>query len=241
MNVKNTISSRPSSDLPDDHCTFELNFAEADADFELQSNLFRTRPTSSPENSRPQENKDILNSHKKRKRDKDGFLTPTTPDIPKSSSKHGMPSHESLFGMGPKGDVASRRDANEGCWTSLDDGQQVLLSMTDSSKTPHDNAFTESAVNSSSMCAVGGDNTNSVQSYDSIFKDMIQEFKVVVMQSCQEFCGSEEHESQSLKELEKLLQEALDIEENLLRQKDFMHRRLAAISQRLGHPQEPNL
>lgn len=73
-------------------------------------------------------------------------------------------------GMGPKGDVASRRDANEGCWTSLDEGQQVLLSMTDSSKTPHDNAFTESAVNSSSMCAVGGDNTNSVQSYDSIFK-----------------------------------------------------------------------
>ncbi|XP_033762860.1 uncharacterized protein LOC117344277 [Pecten maximus] len=154
----------------------------------------------------------INTSPRKRKIDKDGFVTPATPDIPKSSCHYGQTKQMRIDGI----------TNNEGEGYSLDN---VVNHVTGQLQ---DENCTVNQMPSSSQKVL-----HSFKPIVDVMKDLSEESKNVHDQFSNMFRESEEYETICPEKLDKLIGEATALEENLNQQKQVLCSRLKALSRTL--------
>ncbi|XP_060065962.1 uncharacterized protein LOC132546268 [Ylistrum balloti] len=152
----------------------------------------------------------INTSPRKRKIDKDGFVTPATPDIPKSSCHYGQTKQMRID------ENANKED--EGYNTSK---------LTDHSpgQVSHGDCLRVSTPSQKDL--------QSVQSITDIINDMSEEANHIHQQFSKLFRECEEYEVLCPERLDKLIAEAKTLEENQNQQKQVMCGRLKVLSRTL--------
>ncbi|KAK6166694.1 hypothetical protein SNE40_023329 [Patella caerulea] len=140
---------------------------------------------------------------RKRKLDDEGFVTPATPDIPKSSSKYEMPS----------GNVEMQRN---------DD----YLEYYDYDKVDGDGVTGFEEENPLYKTQV-------YKSAADLIKDIAEECKMRMLEWSSELSESETFESFCASRLDRLVTDAKDLEDSLNKQKDLLRKRLGFISRTL--------
>ncbi|OWF42361.1 uncharacterized protein LOC110461191 isoform X1 [Mizuhopecten yessoensis] len=151
----------------------------------------------------------INTSPKKRKIDKDGFVTPATPDIPKSSCHYGQ-----VKLMRGDGDI-NKEDEEYSLGEVAEQANGVL---------------------SEAGCigvSAPSQNDQSVHPVENLIKDMSEETKNIYHQFSKVFRECEEYETACPERLDKLLTEAKALEENLNQQKQVLCNRLKGLSRTL--------
>ncbi|XP_063419796.1 uncharacterized protein LOC134704941 [Mytilus trossulus] len=144
-------------------------------------------------------------SPKKRKIDKDGFLCPATPDIPLTSSQHGQQKHDAQEGSEPEteSEYQEQYEAEDiHCESSLQGLSQ----------------FNEDPKDRSMMCMA------------ELVQDLGQDSKMLHNQWAETFSESENFENLCPTRLDKMIEQAKQLEESLLKQKELLCNRLNVIS-----------
>lgn len=150
----------------------------------------------------------INTSPRKRKIDKEGFVTPATPDIPKSSSHHKQ--------MRVEGISPNENKEQYNLEQSTDPASDQLL----------EEDCTVTQMSSQKTIQAG-------RPIVEVIKDMSEETKNVHDQFFKMFSESEEYETQCPDKLDKLIGEAKALEENLNQQKQVLCSRLKGLSRTL--------
>ncbi|XP_076461473.1 uncharacterized protein LOC143293964 [Babylonia areolata] len=228
-------------------CNFELNFGDVeDEDLTASTgDLFATRQTpaeSLTDQGDHTADHDRRTHSRKRKMDKEGFVTPATPDIPKSSLQFGLPGHADFSGAG-EGECGGveREEPGDGFVLTQQQSpppppqqpqqQQQQQRRKQRQRKQHHDVTEASDVSMSSPPQVS---ENRHQAAADLFEELAQGTKMLIIQMAQNFRESEEYESVCLNNVESLLVEARDLEDRLRHQKDLLQQRIFMIGRRLS-------
>ncbi|VDI23462.1 testis-expressed sequence 12 protein [Mytilus galloprovincialis] len=151
-------------------------------------------------------------SPKKRKIDKDGFLCPATPDIPLTSSQHGQQKHDAQEGseLEAESEYQEHYEAEDiHCEPSLQVIEPSLQGLSQFNEDPKDRSM---------MCMA------------ELVQDLGQDSKMLHKQWAETFSESENFENLCPTRLDKMIEQAKQLEESLLKQKELLCNRLNVIS-----------
>ncbi|CAG2227388.1 unnamed protein product [Mytilus edulis] len=159
-------------------------------------------------------------SPKKRKIDKDGFLCPATPDIPLTSSQHGQQKHDAQEGSELEAEYQEQYEAEDiHCEPSLQGLSQFNEDPKDCEPSLQGlSQFNEDPKDRSMMCMA------------ELVQDLGQDSKMLHNQWAETFSESENFENLCPTRLDKMIEQAKQLEESLLKQKELLCNRLNVIS-----------
>lgn len=180
------------------------------------------------------------NSTRKRKVDEEGFVHPTTPDIPKSSIRYGLPSKpfgfeklinhdqdilaEDAVRQNPDFDETNEESNN----TRREESESVISSE-DAKVT--ENACVEIYTDSDSERM--GDKSTKHDKVSKLIMELSAEVRMATMQFAETFEDSENYETFCVSQLDQLISEAVSLEKTLKNQKEALRQRLGFISRTL--------
>ncbi|XP_067666480.1 uncharacterized protein [Haliotis asinina] len=176
------------------------------------------------------------NSTRKRKVDEEGFVHPTTPDIPKSSIRYGLPSKPFGFeklinnsqdipaegGDRQKADFVEIGGENS---KRREEGETVISS--ERTNAPVDDYDKTSESHS------GVDKLTKHDKVSELIKELSADARMVTMQFAEMLEDSENYETFCVSQLDQLISDAIRLEETLKNQKDVLRQRLGFISRTL--------
>ncbi|KAK7111028.1 uncharacterized protein [Littorina saxatilis] len=206
-----------------EHCTFDLKFGDTEQDECLtQQSVDLFGRSQSPSDELLNSERDRKTQSRKRKMDKDGFVTPATPDIPKSSNQYGLPGHSDNDEQQEEMNCGDRAGESENPEEEFMQQQQ---------KPKHDDVTANCVERDSSKASL-------CDTADELFEDLAQSTKMVIIQMAQSFRESEDYESICLDNVGKMLEEAIALENRLRHQKDLLQQRLFMIGRNLHEPDQ---
>ncbi|XP_046578181.1 uncharacterized protein LOC124285937 [Haliotis rubra] len=181
------------------------------------------------------------NSTRKRKVDEEGFVHPTTPDIPKSSIRYGLPSKP--FGFEKL--ISNNQDIPaEGRGRQNSDFDEIGGESNNVRRDDDESVISSEDTNASENTCVGvynkaSDSDSEVdkltknEKVSELIKELSADARMVTKQFAETFEDCENYETFCVSQLDQLISDAIRLEETLKNQKDALRQRLGFISRTL--------